>query len=108
MKPERAEAISKRIMDAVKTSGAAGYWRVQQELAIEGAQHYGNLDSPDVIEMAIGYANLGNGDRAFEYLERGFKDRRVGLVFLKVDYIWDRIRSDPRFADLVRRVGLNT
>jgi adenylate cyclase len=56
--------------------------------------------------MAIYHANMGNNDKAFESLERGFKDRRVGLVFLKVDYIWDKIRSDPRFADLVRRVGL--
>jgi len=58
------------------------------------------------MEVAIGYANLGNADKAFEYLEKGFKDHRVGLVFLKVDYIWDKIRSDPRYDDLVRRVAL--
>ena len=44
--------------------------------------------------------------RHSRYLEKGFKDHRVGLVFLKVDYLWDKIRTDPRFADLVRRVGL--
>jgi len=58
------------------------------------------------MDMAIDYANLGNADKAFESLEQGLKGHRVGLVFLKVDYIWDKIRSDPRFSDLVRRVGL--
>jgi TolB-like protein/Tfp pilus assembly protein PilF len=108
MPAERAEVFSKRTLDAIKSSGADGYWKVQLELATERANHYGNSETLDVIEMAICNANLGNADKAFEYLEKGLNDRRVGLVFLKVDYVWDKIRSDPRFADLVRRVGLNT
>jgi TolB-like protein/Tfp pilus assembly protein PilF len=103
MEPDRAEALAKRRLDAFKNEGPAGYWKVQLDLAVERGTRDG--DAADVIDMAIDHANLGNADKAFEYLEKGFKDRRVGLVFLKVDYIWDKIRSDPRFDDLVRRVA---
>jgi hypothetical protein len=89
-------------MDALRTSGSRGYWQIQIELDTERAKR---LTEPvDVMEMAINYANLGDADKAFEYLEKGFKDHRVGFVFLRVDYVWDKIRSDPRFVDLIRRV----
>ena len=102
MEPELAEAISKRRLEAFRKDGAAGIWKVQLDLNVERAKRNG--EPVDVIDMAIDNANLGNADQAFEYLEKGFKDRRVALVFLKVDYIWDKIRSDPRFDDLIRRV----
>jgi len=104
--PDRVDAISKRIMEAIKTHGPNAYWKVQLELGMERAKHYGNSDSIDVIEMAIDHANLGNADEAFQFLEKAFENRRVGLVFLKVDYVWDKIRSDQRFAELVARVGV--
>ena len=104
MDPAQSRAISKKRLDAYKASGPAGYWQMQIELSIEKAKR---RDEPvDVMEMAANYANLGSSDKAFDYLEKGFKDHRVGLVFLKVDYLWDKIRADPRFGDLVRRVGL--
>ena len=104
MEPERAESVSKRRFEGFKSSGTNGFWKVQLEIDIERAKRNGDPEDP--MEMAIDHANLGDTDKAFEYLEKGFKDRRVGFVFLKVDFIWDKIRPDPRFADLVRRVGL--
>jgi len=102
--PTRVEANTKRLTDAVKSRGAEGYWQMQMELSQERAKRDG--EGVDQMDIAIDQANLGNADKAFEALERAFKDRRVGLVFLKVEFIWDKIRSDPRFADLIRRVGL--
>ncbi|HJS51183.1 MAG TPA: tetratricopeptide repeat protein, partial [Pyrinomonadaceae bacterium] len=102
--PARAEAVSKRLMDAYNSSGATGYWQTRMELNLEGAKRNG--EPVDQMDMAIDHARLGNADKAFESLETSFKDHRVGLVFLKVDYFWDKIRDDPRFADLIRRVGL--
>ncbi len=57
-------------------------------------------------EPAYLYAILGNKDRAFAWLEKGFQQRTHGMPFLKEDPTWDDIRSDPRFTDLERRVGL--
>jgi tetratricopeptide (TPR) repeat protein len=58
------------------------------------------------IDFARAYAQLGEKDRAFEYLDQALAEQSPGLVFLKVDRAWDAIRSDPRFAAAVRRVGL--
>ena len=50
-------------------------------------------------------AMLGDKDKAFQFLEKAFEDRRE-IVFVNVEPQLDNIRSDPRYADLLRRVGL--
>ena len=50
------------------------------------------------------YGALGDKDRAFEWLEKGFREREAFMPFLKVDPGFDPLRSDPRFADLLRRL----
>ena len=57
-------------------------------------------------EIAIIYAGLGEKDQAFAWLEKAYADRSWRLPFLKVEPRFDSLRSDPRFTDLVRRVGL--
>jgi Flp pilus assembly protein TadD len=52
------------------------------------------------------YTGLGEKDRAFEWLEKAYEDRTWLLRILKVEPIFDPIRSDPRFTDLSRRIGL--
>ena len=57
--------------------------------------------------MAALYAGLGNKDEAFAWLNRAYDQRSFyPAAYLKVDPQLDNLRSDPRFADLVRRVGL--
>ena len=56
--------------------------------------------------IAIGYIGLGDVDAALSWLEKGYAERSQALTFLKIDVVYDRLRSDPRFADLLRRVGL--
>ena len=56
--------------------------------------------------FAIVYVVLDEKDEALQWLERDYQDRGVDMLSLKVDPLLDSLRSDPRFADLVRRVGL--
>lgn len=53
------------------------------------------------------YIGLGDNDGAFAWLEQGYKDQSSVLQFLKASPDFDSLRGDPRFADLVHRVGLN-
>jgi serine/threonine protein kinase/tetratricopeptide (TPR) repeat protein len=57
-------------------------------------------------EMALLYAGLDEDDRAFAWLDKAYTDRSWRLVFLKLEPRFDNLHADPRFADLVRRVGL--
>ncbi|HTQ59730.1 MAG TPA: winged helix-turn-helix domain-containing protein [Candidatus Solibacter sp.] len=56
-------------------------------------------------EISLIYAGLGDKDSAFEWLEKASVVRDKGLTFLKVDPCLDPLRSDPRFLELLRRVG---
>lgn len=56
--------------------------------------------------MASIYAALGDKNQAFALLNKAFEERDFVLVLLKVEPMFDPLRSDPRFAAMVRRVGL--
>jgi len=58
------------------------------------------------VDVAAIHAGLGAKDQAFAWLEKGFQRRAVGISFLKIDLRFGSLRSDPRFADLLRRIGL--
>jgi pentatricopeptide repeat protein len=52
------------------------------------------------------YLGLGDNEQAFAWLERAYNEQSPILQLIKVHPFFDPLRSDPRFADLVRRVGL--
>jgi len=56
--------------------------------------------------FATVYAALGEKDQAFQWLEKSYQDRGPEMTLIKVDPLFDNLHSDPRFADLVRRMGL--
>jgi len=56
--------------------------------------------------MAMAYTGLGDKDQAFAWLEKVYEERGGGILFVTVDSSFDPLRSDPRFADLLRRLGL--
>ena len=53
---------------------------------------------------AVVYVGLGEKDKAFEWLEKSYEERRA--VDLKADPAFDPLRSDPRWIDLLRRMNL--
>ena len=58
--------------------------------------------------VATIYAALGDNNQAFQLLENAYTERSLWLVQLKVDPRFANLRSDPRFQDLLRRIGLPT
>ena len=55
--------------------------------------------------IALVYNGLGKRDEALTWLERAYAERHQGMVFLKVEPKWNSLRPDPRFQNLMRRVG---
>src|SRR5713226_4789482 len=84
-------------------SGKKGEARtILGQLRREAKQHY---VSP--FHLAAVYVGLGENDHAFEMLRQAYEEHSEFLIFVNVTPIFDRVRSDPRFQDLLRRVGLS-
>ena len=72
---------------------------------IETWEHVSTQGHVESFLMALMNAPAGNRDKAFAWLERAFEERSVNIPFLKVHPLLDTLHSDPRFQNLVRRVG---
>ena len=83
-------------------SGLRGFWLKKLEVARERSKRSYTLS---IIPARL-YARLGDRDRAFDWLEKSYAEHLPTLVDLKVDPMFDDLRSDPRYIDLLRRVGL--
>ena len=57
--------------------------------------------------FVIVYLGLGENEQAFAWLEEAYKEQSNMLQFLKTHPLFDPLRADPRFVDLLHRVGLN-
>jgi hypothetical protein len=85
--------------------GVAGREREAREVLKELAQlQKRRYVSP--MAFTYVYIGLGDKDQAFAWLEKGYEERSNHLAFFKVSPMVDKLRSDPRFADLLRRIGL--
>jgi tetratricopeptide (TPR) repeat protein len=90
------DAVAKAFRQAFDKSGYPGFLR-EDVKRCEATSNYRGL--------ADDYATLGERDAAFAALEKAFASRS-GILFIKLDPELDNIRSDPRFAELLHRVGL--
>jgi TolB-like protein/tetratricopeptide (TPR) repeat protein/predicted Ser/Thr protein kinase len=105
------EEMRSRIATLRRAYSAGGPKKMYQEqvkqLQKTGASPFLPTEAgPAQWGLAIAYAHLGENDRAFEQLERRYRDRGFEMLTLKNNPDVDPLRSDPRFQDLVRRVGL--
>ena len=73
---------------------------------LEGAAKILTRKPFDAFPIAIGFIGLKDKDQAFAWLDKAVAAHSPGLTALKVDPIYDSLRSDPRFDTLLRRVGL--
>jgi tetratricopeptide (TPR) repeat protein len=96
--------------EVVYLAGVARCWaasgnRPQAEVALAKLKEYSMHSYVSPLRIAGVYAALGDRDRAFEWLEQGYRHRAPDMIELEVSYIWDNLRTDPRFHSLERRVG---
>ncbi len=100
----KSQELSGEPQNAVlaRESFAHGSWQGFLR-AMTGERRPANV-SP--YRAATFYAALGEKDKAFAELNKAYENREFFMVLLKVDPRLDPLRSDPRFQDLLRRVGL--
>jgi DNA-binding winged helix-turn-helix (wHTH) protein/TolB-like protein/Tfp pilus assembly protein PilF len=92
---------TRALREAAAATSAAVYWQKRLEQDVEDMKR----EPSTAFEMAEMLAQLGRKDEAFVWLERAREERSFWMMYLKVAPNLDPLRSDPRFADLLRRVG---
>src|SRR5215471_10549724 len=80
--------------------GYKGWLRKRIELVKSDSVLY------DAADIAASYALLGNKEQAFFWLNKGYQERNINIFYFGVNPLDDSLRSDPRYADLLRRMGL--
>ncbi len=85
------------------TRPEAGKRLSRGRIAVRLAQRKNSYASPYLIAQL--YAQAGDKEQAFYWLDTAYRERD-SLYQLKTDFMLDPLRSDPRFAELVKRVGL--
>ncbi len=79
--------------------------KAEAQKVIDELKELSNRTYVPPYNFAIIYAGLGNKDEAFVWLNRAYDERSYYLAWFKVNSHMDSLRDDPRFHDLVRRVG---
>jgi TolB-like protein/DNA-binding winged helix-turn-helix (wHTH) protein/Tfp pilus assembly protein PilF len=85
---------------------AGGFKGAMREWAATDEALYKKGEAIYPSQLAYIYGILGEKDRAFLWFEKSYEEHTSDMPFLQVDPTYDDLRSDPRFADLERRVGL--
>jgi len=86
-------------------SGRAGD-QTRAKLALQRLEQLEKHRTLDSLSFAVAYIGVGDNDKALAWLEKAYAEHSSSLTALKVDPTYDPLRSDPRFQELVRRVGL--
>src|SRR5262249_39802240 len=83
-------------------------WGKRDEAQRRLAELKRNAQQRQVDPYTIGviYAGLGEKEQAFEWFEKSYQARSEEVLFIKVDPRVDRLRADPRYADLLRHLNL--
>jgi tetratricopeptide (TPR) repeat protein len=108
---ERGDILDEELAHLLESArGEEGFRRIEHrtiQLELDGLDDRnasGDYTSP--LDFARAYAQLGERERALEYLENALNDRSPGLIFLNVDPAWKTFRKDSRFLSVMKKVGL--
>ena len=104
--PEQAEKRAVLLREAYRKSGERGFWQQNLDFAQESAEAK-NKEIPPIYHAML-QTRLGNNEQALELLEKSFASGKhdIPLVNLKANPVWEPLRTEPRFQELLRKVGL--
>ena len=104
--PEEAGALAAEFQKALQVGGPKRYWQKNLGITLKEYTRAGIQYFP-AIGVASAYARVGDKENAFQWLDKSFQDREgqdITLVRWLPDF--KSLHTDPRFADLLRRMGL--
>jgi eukaryotic-like serine/threonine-protein kinase len=104
----KPENIAK-LKSAYEKGGWDGFQRIRQEIRLEELNAKQAKDPNGYVkamDYAYAYAWGKDKENTIEYLNKAYDEREKRLLFLKVNKTWDFVRDDPRFKELVKKVGI--
>jgi TolB-like protein/DNA-binding winged helix-turn-helix (wHTH) protein len=90
------------LKEAIAESGAEGYWK----RTLENYKETARLNYVPSVLVAATCVRLNDKECALGWLEKGYEERDDLMINLKVEPVFDRLRMEPRYQELVRRVGI--
>lgn len=94
---------AEELRKAYRDSGAAGYWKKRLDQITKKAVR-GYVSPYNTAQI---YASLGDNEGAFRCFDRALEETSASLIYSKIDPRFNSLRSDPRFAELLRRINLD-
>jgi serine/threonine protein kinase/Flp pilus assembly protein TadD len=92
--------------------GALGYTyarsgrRDDASMVLDKLLQLSDKGSPVSFFVALVYEGLGEKERTFQWLEKGYQQREIYMRGLNVDPVWDDLHADPRYVSILKRMGL--
>ncbi len=93
------------VAEALERGYAQGGYAGAMRLAAETLAARSKLTYVPPTLIARLYVFAGEKDRALEWLEKAYQERNSKLVYINVEPVWDPLRDEPRFQDLLRRMN---
>ncbi len=99
------QGATERAMEFERVYKAQGYKAAERWLDQKNLEQFSLRPADNLWNLAYTYARLGDKEAAFRYLAAACEARDSGLLQIRLDPDVDSLRSDPRFQDLLRRIG---
>jgi TolB-like protein/Tfp pilus assembly protein PilF len=106
IKAFEASNVPPEQLQVLKETYAKAGWKAFWQAVLNGFLERGRDNYQPPFLFAVFYARLGEKDQAFAYLEKAYADRDFRVTLIRVSFEFDSLRSDPRYADLTKRIGL--
>jgi serine/threonine protein kinase/tetratricopeptide (TPR) repeat protein len=103
--PEEAIAEAAEFRKAFQTAGQEGYWQKNLDATLKAYKQAGAGYVPALV-LAGAYAKAGDKEQALDWLQKSYEERDGNITLVNRLPEFNTLHEDPRFAELLRRIGL--